>query len=139
MKELDNRIDAWAEKVGIHESSTAMKQALYTLSETQELLVAVNVCDESEDRLSFISSVVLQNPDKEHIRDEYRAENQVLHEKIHEVADAIGDIYVTLKNVAHFYGLDMEECVSGAVKIIEDRANRGGGMVSGVYVKPEEE
>lgn len=102
MKELDNRIDAWAEKVGIHESSTAMKQGLYTLSETQELLSALDDDDRPE------------------------------------IADAIGDIYVTLKNVAHFYGLSMPECVEGAVKIIEDRANRGGGMKDGVYVKPEE-
>ena len=117
MKELDKRIDAWAEGVGIHDGSTPLKQALYTLSETQELLVAV-------EEAGFDYT--------------WGRDTAEMAGTLTPVQDAIGDIYVTLKNVAHFFGLTMEECVEMAVTTIEDRAKRGGGMVDGVYVKPEE-
>ncbi len=49
-----------------------------------------------------------------------------------EIADAIGDIYVTLVIQAEMQGLKMSDCIDGAYNII---AKRTGKMVNGQFVK----
>ena len=132
MKHLDERIDAWAKTVGIHDGSGPMKQALYTLSETQELLEAVHSVEEA------VSDCNMMIDSPYHTPEDYEESSDRLDTGKEEVADAIGDIYVTLKNVAYFYGLDMERCVTMAVETIEERARKGGKMEGGVYVKESE-
>jgi NTP pyrophosphatase (non-canonical NTP hydrolase) len=52
-----------------------------------------------------------------------------------EVMDAIGDIYVTLIGVCVTYGLDIQECISGAYDEIKDR--KGHLTPEGTFVKEE--
>lgn len=52
-----------------------------------------------------------------------------------EVADAIGDIVVTLVLQADMWGLDFEECVQGAYSTI---ANRTGKIVDGIFIKDDD-
>ena len=49
-----------------------------------------------------------------------------------EIADAIGDIYVTLVIQAEMQGLRMSECIEGAYNVISKRT---GKMVNGQFVK----
>lgn len=49
-----------------------------------------------------------------------------------EIDDALGDILVTLRNVAYFTGSDLNQCFSDALDIIEKRT---GKMVNGQFVK----
>lgn len=49
-----------------------------------------------------------------------------------EIADAIGDIYVTLVIQAEMQGLRMSECIEGAYSVISKRT---GKMVNGQFVK----
>jgi NTP pyrophosphatase (non-canonical NTP hydrolase) len=51
---------------------------------------------------------------------------------VEEVADAIGDIFVTLVMQTRAWGLDMETCVEQAYKTISQRT---GKMVDGQFVK----
>ncbi len=51
---------------------------------------------------------------------------------VEEIADAIGDIFVTLVMQARAWGLDMETCVEQAYKTISQRT---GKMVDGQFVK----
>jgi len=52
-----------------------------------------------------------------------------------EVADAIGDIYVTLVMVAKTSGLDLSQCIDGAYEEIKDR--KGYLTPKGVFIKEE--
>ena len=52
-----------------------------------------------------------------------------------EIADAIGDIMVTLIIQAELNELDITECLQGAYSVI---SKRKGGMVNGLFVKDEE-
>jgi NTP pyrophosphatase (non-canonical NTP hydrolase) len=49
-----------------------------------------------------------------------------------EIADAIGDIYVTLVIQAEMQGLRMSDCIDGAYNVISKRT---GKMVNGQFVK----
>jgi NTP pyrophosphatase (non-canonical NTP hydrolase) len=49
-----------------------------------------------------------------------------------EIADAIGDIYVTLVIQAEMQGLRMCDCIDGAYGVISKRTGR---MVNGQFVK----
>lgn len=51
------------------------------------------------------------------------------------VADAIGDVAVTLIILAELRGLTFDDCLAGAYATI---ANRKGSMVNGVFVKESE-
>lgn len=49
-----------------------------------------------------------------------------------EVADAIGDVVVTLVSVAYFNGVPIEECINSAYAVIKDRV---GKMENGSFKK----
>jgi len=51
------------------------------------------------------------------------------------VLNVNGDVLVTLINLLHPYGLDLETCLAAAYDKIKDRAGR---MVNGTYVKSED-
>ena len=51
----------------------------------------------------------------------------------HEVMDAIGDIYVTLRGVCLTYGVDMNDCIDQAYNEIKDR--KGYLTPEGTFVK----
>ena len=51
---------------------------------------------------------------------------------VEEIADAIGDIFVTLVMQTRAWGLDLETCVEQAYKTISQRT---GKMVDGQFVK----
>jgi len=51
----------------------------------------------------------------------------------HEVMDAIGDIYVTLRGVCLTYGVKMEDCIDQAYYEIKDR--KGYLTPEGTFVK----
>jgi len=51
----------------------------------------------------------------------------------HEVMDAIGDIYVTLRGVCLTYGIKMEDCIDQAYNEIKDR--KGHLTPEGTFVK----
>ena len=93
----DKHIDQWFKDRGIIQNGSPDAQALKTLEEVQELLVALLADDE------------------------------------HEVKDAIGDIYVTLRGVCLTYGVDMTECVSQAYHEIKDR--KGYLNEDGFFIK----
>ncbi|MBL6985333.1 MAG: hypothetical protein ISR74_07050 [Candidatus Thioglobus sp.] len=51
----------------------------------------------------------------------------------HDLMDAIGDIYVTLRGVCITYGLNMDECINQAYNEIKDR--KGHLTPEGTFVK----
>lgn len=53
----------------------------------------------------------------------------------HEVMDAVGDIYVTLRGVCLTYGVDMQECIGQAYEEIKDR--KGYLTPEGMFVKEQ--
>jgi hypothetical protein len=95
----DTHIDRWFEDRGIVANGNPTSQALKTLEEVHELLVALN------------------------------ADNE------HEVMDAIGDTYVTLRGVCLTYGVTMQNCVSQAYHEIKDR--KGYLNEQGYFIKEE--
>jgi NTP pyrophosphatase (non-canonical NTP hydrolase) len=54
---------------------------------------------------------------------------------VEEIADAIGDIFVTLVMQTRAWGLDMETCVEQAYQTISKRT---GVMVDGKFVKDDD-
>jgi len=54
---------------------------------------------------------------------------------IEEIKDAIGDITITLIIQAELCGLDFDECVDSAYRVI---AKRTGNMINGIFVKDAE-
>ncbi len=96
----DIHIDRWFEDRGIVKNGNPEAQALKTLEEVRELLVALHKDDE------------------------------------HEVKDALGDIYVTLRGVCLTYGVSMNECVSQAYHEIKDR--KGYLNEDGFFIKEVE-
>jgi len=51
----------------------------------------------------------------------------------HEVMDAIGDIYVTLRGVCLTYGVEMDDCINQSYEEIKDR--KGYLTPQGTFVK----
>jgi NTP pyrophosphatase (non-canonical NTP hydrolase) len=51
----------------------------------------------------------------------------------HEVMDAIGDIYVTLRGVCLTYGVEMDDCINQAYNEIKDR--KGYLTSVGTFIK----
>ena len=60
--------------------------------------------------------------------------NALAERNLPEIADAIGDIYVTLVIQAEMQGLRMSDCIEGAYKVISKRT---GKMVNGQFVKDQ--
>lgn len=59
----------------------------------------------------------------------------ILKDDLYEILDAIGDCFVVLCNLAHFYHLDIRECINHAWNEIKDRK---GKMIDGKFVKEED-
>ena len=51
----------------------------------------------------------------------------------HEIKDAIGDIYVTLRGVCLTYGVKMDDCINQAYNEIKDR--KGYLTPEGMFIK----
>lgn len=56
----------------------------------------------------------------------------ILEQKPAEIADAIGDIVVTLVSVAYFNGIPFEHCINSAYSVIKDRT---GHIKGGTFIK----
>ena len=56
----------------------------------------------------------------------------VLNEDTEEIIDAIGDSIVVLTSVAYFAGVNVEECINEAYRVI---AKRKGKMQNGTFIK----
>ena len=106
--DLRDAVLNWAGDREILENSTPMAQALKTLEEVQELLTALH--------------------------NNAMTGGQVWH--VQDVADAYGDILVTLIIGSEIAGLDLVDCLSDAYVEIKDR--RGRLDVSGVFIKEVE-
>ena len=52
---------------------------------------------------------------------------------VHDVMDAVGDIYVTLRGVCLTYGIEMDECINQAYDEIKDR--KGYLTPEGTFIK----
>jgi len=111
---IEDNIEAvidWASDKGIYFESTSFLQAEKTGEEYLELVSALYRLYTLDDRESYLE-------------DEIRIE----------VKDAIGDIIVTLINVAYLEGLTLEECLKHSLGVIQDRK---GEMIDGKFVKEE--
>lgn len=53
-------------------------------------------------------------------------------DRMHEVVDAIGDMYVVLTVLCTQLGIEIDDCIDAAYEEIKDRKGR---MVDGVFVK----
>jgi NTP pyrophosphatase (non-canonical NTP hydrolase) len=113
-EQLNKQIIEWAEARNIIKGATPIKQAYKTLEECGELIEGVSeqvTCD----RIGHV----------------YGFEAPKSGPKT-AIADAIGDIVVTLCIQAKMQGLDIVECLQGAYNEIKDRR---GKMVGGKFVK----
>ena len=56
----------------------------------------------------------------------------ILNQDDAEIKDGLGDILVTIINVAHLCDLNLEDCLSSVTEIITKRT---GNMINGTFVK----
>jgi NTP pyrophosphatase (non-canonical NTP hydrolase) len=61
--------------------------------------------------------------------------HEVRYRNIPDIAMEAGDVIVTLINLLHPLGLDLETCLGAAYEKIKDRQ---GKMINGTYVKSED-
>lgn len=114
-RELEKLVIKWADDKGILSKATPLAQANKTLEEVQELIEACTA--QSNGEAMFVNS-----------------KNQLKGVK-GEVADAIGDLLVTIIIQAKMQGLDLLDCLSDVYDII---SKRSGVMKDGQFVKNEE-
>lgn len=69
---------------------------------------------------------------QKHVEEVGELGRALIENDIDKVADAIGDIYVTIVILAELKGLDIDECIKGAYNVI---AGRTGEMIDGIFVK----
>ena len=115
LNELIQKVIQWANDRNIIQGSTAIKQLDKTSEEFNELQRAVAALP-------------------------YRQEHGIdlgygPYEGRDEVADAFGDILVTLIIASHQLGFDLQECLAGAWEEIKDRKGR---LVNGLFLKETE-
>jgi NTP pyrophosphatase (non-canonical NTP hydrolase) len=114
-----NLIRQWSTDRQIIANSTPLAQAEKTVEEVTELVVAaaqLKVYD-TDDFVKYMSYRVQGN----------RQQSQA------ELADAIGDVFVTIVNVAFCAGLDPKACIGSAWNEIKDRKGYLGA--DGKFVK----
>lgn len=117
MQDLIDKTLKWADARNLLEGSTPAKQIQKTAEELMELAVAIG----KDEMLATI---------RQHVHPSM-AEN--LGEAVsEELADAVGDVLVTLIIVAKQCGLDIDDCLQQAYDEIKDRR---GCMVNGKFVK----
>lgn len=107
LETLEQQVIQWAEDRSIFQKATPYKQAQKTLEECGELLYAIGKQDNAD--ISFEDASIKE-----------------------EVADAIGDVLVTLAIQAKMQDLTLEECFQSAYNEIKDRT---GSMVNGQFQK----
>lgn len=114
INELVPLIRKWSEERDILKNSTALAQAEKTAEEMTELLVAVARLDTAAGIAQVLakSGVYFGREFGDKLR--------------HNVSDAIGDIFVTLCNVADLSDIDIHEAVHGAYNEIRDRKGKLG-------------
>ena len=110
MEDLIEKIKQWGHDRGIIKNSTPLAQSRKTIEEVHELITA---CAQQQASI-FVSP-------------EYRASREA------DLADAIGDVFVTLVMVAGCAGLDIHACIAQAYLEIKDR--KGYLRPDGVFVK----
>jgi NTP pyrophosphatase (non-canonical NTP hydrolase) len=103
-EELQSLVEAWANERGIYDYSTATAQFDKFMEEAEELRFAVEMAD---------AGVVPIN-----------SEDDVRHE--------LGDVLVTLINLARLLGVNPVGCLEAAYEKI---SGRRGKMVDGLFVK----
>ena len=114
-----NLIRQWSTDRQIIANSTPLAQAEKTVEEVTELVVAaaqLKVYTDNE-MAKFLS---------------YKIQND-RQECVVELADAIGDVFVTIVNVAFCAGLDPKACIAAAWNQIKDR--KGYLAPNGKFVK----
>lgn len=119
MRDLINNVIQWAEDRNIIEGSTAIKQLDKTSEEFNELQRAVA-------NLAWLP-VVADNVSAPY----YEVTEKNLKA---EVADAYGDILVTLIISAKMLGIDLEDALAQAYEVIRHRKGR---LVDGKFLKDE--
>lgn len=112
-EEISADVRAWAEARKIIPNSTSAAQAMKTLEEAGELLVATTAM---------------------HVYQAASLEDMAATVK-EEVADAVGDVMVTLVNVCALAGLDPADCFEAAYQQIKDR--KGTLLPNGIFQKEE--
>lgn len=60
--------------------------------------------------------------------------NSIIESDQNEITDAIGDMVVVLTSIAHFNGVNIEDCINSAYNVIKQRT---GSMQNGSFVKSE--
>jgi NTP pyrophosphatase (non-canonical NTP hydrolase) len=114
MEDLIEKIMQWGHDRGIIKNSTPLAQSRKTIEEVHELITACAVLErQNECRHTF--SPLWNNKATE------------------ELADALGDVFVTLVMVAGCAGLDIQACIAQAYDEIKDR--KGYLRPDGVFVK----
>lgn len=112
LEQLIQNVIQWANDRNIIQGSTAIKQLDKTSEEFNELQRAVAALP---------------------YKQEYGIDlGYGPHEGRDEVADAFGDILVTLIIASHQLGFDLQECLAGAWEEIKDRKGR---LVGGKFIK----
>lgn len=100
--QLEALVIEWAENKGILENGTPLAQSKKTMEECQELIDAIE------------GNYYLGRETRD------------------EIADALGDILVTIIIQAKMQNMSLVECLEGAYNVI---AKRTGKMVNGQFVK----
>ncbi len=118
MEDLIEKIEQWGHDRGIIRNSTPLAQSRKTIEEVHELITACAQLQACRDRDPHEKDVF------------YRLG------KDGELADAIGDVFVTLVMVACCAKLDVRMCVSSAYEVIKGR--KGYLRPDGVFVKEVE-
>jgi NTP pyrophosphatase (non-canonical NTP hydrolase) len=116
MEDLIEKIKQWGHDRGITNNSTPLAQSRKTIEEVHELITACAELNASlhDDCVTFDE------------RDDIETD----------LADAIGDVFVTLVMVAGCAGLDIQACIAQAYDEIKDR--KGYLRPDGVFVKEVE-
>ena len=110
-EQIEQAVNEWAAEKGIHDNSSPLKQFEKTMEECLELHEAM---------IRYYAERYLWQSEYDEA------------EATHAIKDAIGDIQVTLQNIAHFYDLTNSECFAHAYNVISSRT---GKMENGVFVK----
>jgi len=110
VEDLIEKIKQWGHDRGIIKNSTPLAQSRKTIEEVHELITAC-----AEIRVH------------QYVNYTYQAHAEG------ELADAIGDVFVTLVMVAGCAGLDIHACIAQAYLEIKDR--KGYLRPDGVFVK----
>jgi len=136
MAENENRdLDAlveliaqWGEDRGIAQNSTGLGQSRKTIEEVHELIEAaaeVDVCRELAGKMGICGNVIAEGIVRKRL---YEARDKLI--------DAIGDVAVTLVQVAGCEDMNFRDCCSDAYNEIKDR--KGFLDAAGVFHKESE-